>query len=181
MHQIISFSLRIKLSAIEVRKKGDTHLDIERNGLLTWGKVGIGQDGVQSVVDQFAVHQEPKVTLDGGLPLGDWLRPGLLLPFLGLVLGVQPHGHEPHLLHEPLPLSWIPLLVRRLRRRRRRRRNNHRRRRGQRGNRLDPRIPQRERHESWEMGRPHSSDLSAPAQSGLGLRDWSGARCHGIN
>lgn len=58
-------------------------------------------DGLEGVVYQLAVDEEPEVALEGGLPLGDRGGIGLLLPFLGLVPGVQLHGDRPHLLHEP--------------------------------------------------------------------------------
>lgn len=66
---------------------------------------------LKSVEDEFVVHKEPEVALHRRFPLGDRLGVRLLLAFLGLVLSVELHGNEPHLLHEPFGLPRVALLL----------------------------------------------------------------------
>lgn len=87
---------------------------------LTPGDGGAVDDVLERLEDELAVDEEAQVALDGGLPPGDGGRLGLLLPLPGLVLGVQPHGDGPHLVHERLAPALAPRRGRHLGRRRRR-------------------------------------------------------------
>lgn len=92
---------------------------------LTGRKSRLIDDPFESVIDQLAIHKEPQVAIDGGVPLSDgpFLRLlDFLLTLLSLLFGVQLHRHKPHLLHKPLRLPGVPLL----RLLRRGRRNRHR-------------------------------------------------------
>ena len=92
---------------------------------LTGRKSSLIDDPFESVIDQLAIHKEPQVSIDGGVPLSDgpFLRLlHFLLTLLSLLFGVQLHRHKPHLLHKPLRLTGVPLL----RLLRRGRRNRHR-------------------------------------------------------
>lgn len=74
---------------------------------------GLLHDGLEGIIDELAVYQEPEIALDGGFPLGDGRRVGLLLPLLGLIPSVQTHRDGPHFVHEPsVPCPRrLPLLV----------------------------------------------------------------------
>jgi len=79
-------------------------------------------DGLERLEDELAIDEEPEVTIDGGLPLGDGRLHGRLVPPVpGLVPGVQPHGRRPHLLDKRGACLIIPSRSSSRDRRRRRR------------------------------------------------------------